>query len=199
MGPQWQRSSGPASPAFIQDSSWSPSPGDSRVPVSPVASWWHPGHGNSAGVQDGCARPVSGDSSPALSPQGMRFRISPESASTRPSALFGDPQDCCLGHASANQPSRSQLEDGAGWGAPKPQHSPSGGWCCSWDGVPPKRRRGCSRVWNLGHGRVWGVGASLGGLMQTPPCTLAPPSNRPSSSASSRRRPSCSTCPSSSR
>lgn len=114
------------------------------------------------GVQDGCARPVAGDSSPALSPQGMRFRISPESASTRPSALFGDPQDCCLGHTSANQPSRSQLEDGAGWGAPKPQHSPSRGWCCSLDGVPPKRRRGCSRVWNLGHGRGWEVGHPWG-------------------------------------
>lgn len=55
---------GPASPAFVQGSSWSPSQGDSCVPEPPVASWWHAlgraahrhGWAMQPGLQDGYAR-----------------------------------------------------------------------------------------------------------------------------------------------
>ena len=136
-------SAGPASPPFVQGSSWSPSRGDSCVPEPPAASWWHvlgraahgQGWATQPGVWDGYARTAVGDLSPALSPKAAAssppFGMSPKPASTCPCALFGEPQESWSGCAFANRPSKSKREGVAHQGSPKaPSTAPSGGCCC---------------------------------------------------------------------
>lgn len=133
-------SAGPASPAFMQGSSWSPSRGDSRVPELPVASWWHvpgraalgQGWAMQPGVQDGYARTAAGDLSPALSPkrvlQACLLGCPQSLLQPAPGPFFGDPQVSWSGCAFANQPGKRELEDVAHQSAPtSPSAAPSGG------------------------------------------------------------------------